>query len=151
MTAQTLCSLKPMLLISDWEKAEKIMADYVERAALEPGLIYCGWTSDEDSTRAFLRVAHSSADAVLEHLDNVGPCLEALLGPDGGATLVTITGEGFMAFANVIEYVRCRWDGGIVDANSDEDSVSVEEEDDDREDSGAGAPAATGVGTCTTA
>ena len=58
MTAQTLCSLKPMLLISDWEKAEKIMADYVERAALEPGLIYCGWTSDEDSTRAFLRVAH---------------------------------------------------------------------------------------------
>ena len=37
-------------------------------------------------------------------------------GPDGGATLVTITGEGFMAFANVIEYVRCRWDGGIVDA-----------------------------------
>ena len=94
MTAQTLCSLKPMLLISDWEKAEKIMADYVELAALEPGLIYCGWTSDEDSTRAFLRVAHSSADAVLEHLDNVGPCLEALLGPDGGATLENIELHG---------------------------------------------------------
>ena len=31
---------------------------------------------------------------MLEHLDNVGPCLEALLGPDGGATLENIELHG---------------------------------------------------------
>ena len=39
-------------------------------------------------------------------------------GPEGGATLVTIVGEGFLAFAAEIEYVRCRWDGGIADADA---------------------------------
>ena len=39
-------------------------------------------------------------------------------GPEGGATLVTILGDGFLAFAAEIEYVRCRWDGGIADADA---------------------------------
>lgn len=92
MTAQTLCSLKPMLKVTDWDAAEKIMAEYLERASLEAGLIYIGWTASNDDERLFCRVAHSNANAVLEHLINVAPCLQALL--DGPATLESIELHG---------------------------------------------------------
>ena len=36
-------------------------------------------------------------------------------GPVGGGTYVTIDGVGFLAFAPEISFVRCRWDGGVVD------------------------------------
>ena len=64
-----------------------------ERAAIEPGLIYCGWSATSDGTsRLACRVAHSNGDALLEHLDNVAPCLQALL--DGIATLDSIELHG---------------------------------------------------------
>ena len=37
-------------------------------------------------------------------------------GPKGGGTRVTILGSGFLAFAPIISYVRCRWMPTIVDA-----------------------------------
>ena len=50
----------------------------------------------------------ATAASAVEHVTPVG-------GPLEGGTRTTIVGRGFMAFAPVISFVRCRWDGGIVD------------------------------------
>ena len=86
-TGQTICSCKPLLRVTDWEAAQPIMDEYLERTATEPGCIYSGFTRCGDSL-LFIREAHSNADAVLIHLANVAPLLRRLC--DGPATLAGV-------------------------------------------------------------
>lgn len=76
-----------------WEKAKPIMAEFVEKTAQEKDVIYYGWTKSGD--KLFCREAYYSGEGVLAHLDNVGPCVDALLA-EGVATLDKIELHGPM-------------------------------------------------------
>jgi quinol monooxygenase YgiN len=81
MTAQTLVSLKPTFVVNDWEACQPLLQNYLEKAALEPGLVYCGWSTNGEQLSC--RLAHTNADGVIAHLENVASCLqdEILGGP----------------------------------------------------------------------
>ena len=79
--------------MQSWEKAKPIMAEFVEKTSKEGDVIFYGWTTNGD--KLFCREAYSSGKGVLRHLENVGPCVEALLA-DGVATLDRIELHGPM-------------------------------------------------------
>ena len=66
------------------------MDEFVEKTSKEPGCVYYGWTMMGD--KLFCREAYVDGDAVLAHLGNVGPCIEAIL--DGPASLDEISIHG---------------------------------------------------------
>eukprot|EP00929_Paragymnodinium_shiwhaense_P041570 TRINITY_DN2157_c1_g1_i1.p1 TRINITY_DN2157_c1_g1~~TRINITY_DN2157_c1_g1_i1.p1 ORF type:complete len:912 (-),score=368.51 TRINITY_DN2157_c1_g1_i1:215-2950(-) len=72
-----MCSIHPYMTILDKEKAKPIMEEFVAKTKTEKGCIYYGW--DIDGDKLFCREAYVNATAVLKHLENVGPCLDALL------------------------------------------------------------------------
>jgi len=82
--AYSLCTIHPTFTVEDWAKAEPIMADFVEKTKTEEGCIYYGWVKDGDKLKC--REAYVDGKAVNAHLENVGPCIQALLA-DGIAKL----------------------------------------------------------------
>ena len=90
---QRLLTIQPTFTVQDWSKAEPIMAEFTDKTSKESNCIYYGWTRSGD--KLFCREAYSSANGVLEHLENVGPCVDKLLG-DGIATLDRIELHGPM-------------------------------------------------------
>jgi quinol monooxygenase YgiN len=92
-SGQRLVSIQPTFTVQSWEKAKPIMAEFVEKTSKEGDVIFYGWTTNGD--KLFCREAYSSGKGVLRHLENVGPCVEALLA-DGVATLDRIELHGPM-------------------------------------------------------
>ena len=78
MTGQTLCSIKPTYRVSDWDAASLLVDELLERAAVEPGCIYCGVSRSSCGELLSVRSAHSNAAGLLEHLANVGAQLAQL-------------------------------------------------------------------------
>lgn len=54
---------------------QAIIADFVERTSKEESCLYYDFSLCGD--QAFCREAYTDAAAVLRHLENVGPCIEA--------------------------------------------------------------------------
>ena len=85
-------TLQPTFTVADWTKTKTIMEDYLACARTETsGCMYCGWSISGD--QLFCRVAHVDGVAVLDHLQNVGECLDKLLAA-GVATLDEISLHG---------------------------------------------------------
>ena len=82
--AYSFFNICPRFTVLDWEKAEPIMADFVEKTKTESGCVYYGWTRDGDTLQC--REAYVDGEAVNDHLANVGDCISALLA-DGVAKL----------------------------------------------------------------
>merc|ERR1711924_303798 len=90
-TDSTSLTIHPYFTILDKEKALPIMADFVERTRNEEGCIYYGW--DLVGNKLFCRESYVDGKAVNAHLENVGPCIGAILA-DGVATLDRIEIHG---------------------------------------------------------
>jgi len=88
---QTLCSIHPYFTVTDWEKAKPIMDEFVTKTKTEAGCVYYGWTKVDD--KLFCRESYADGDAVNAHLENVGPCIQAILA-EGVATLDSIQIHG---------------------------------------------------------
>jgi quinol monooxygenase YgiN len=85
--AYSFFSIRPTFTVLNWEKAEPIMADFVEKTKSEKGCVYYGWTRVGDKLKC--REAYVDGQAVNDHLTNVGDCITALLA-EGVATLDNI-------------------------------------------------------------
>jgi quinol monooxygenase YgiN len=72
-----LCTIQPYFTVLDMERAKPIMQEFVEQTAKEKSCVYYGWTMDGD--KLFCREAYLDAEGVLQHLENVGPCIEKIL------------------------------------------------------------------------
>jgi quinol monooxygenase YgiN len=83
-SSYTLCTIHPTFTVQDWAKAEAIMQDFVEKTKIETGCVYYGWCRTGDKLKC--REAYVDGAAINTHLENVGPCIQALLG-EGIATL----------------------------------------------------------------
>ena len=85
--AYSFFNICPTFTVLNWEKAEPIMADFVEKTKSEKGCVYYGWTRVGDKLQC--REAYVDAQAVNDHLTNVGDCITALLA-EGVATMDNI-------------------------------------------------------------
>lgn len=73
-------SIYPTFTIKNWEKAKPIMEEFVHRTMNENKCLWYGWTKTSD--KLFCREAYDSAEGLLEHLANVGSCVDAILSDD---------------------------------------------------------------------
>jgi quinol monooxygenase YgiN len=87
----TMLSICPTFTVVDWDKAKPIMEDFVARTKTEAGCVYYGWTKTGNSLKC--REMYKDGAAVNAHLENVGPCIQALLA-EGVATLDDINIQG---------------------------------------------------------
>jgi len=70
-------TIEPTFTVLDWGLAQPILEEFVVKTRTERGCLYYGWTRCDD--KLFCREAYADANAVLAHLENVGPCIDALL------------------------------------------------------------------------
>jgi len=83
-------TIEPTFTILNKELAEPIMAEFVEKTKTEKGCLYYGWSMDGD--KLFCREAYVDGEAVLAHLGNVGPCIDALLKESAKLERISIHG-----------------------------------------------------------
>ena len=93
-------TLRPTYTITDWQLARPIMEEYLEGTRKERGVMYCGWNVCGD--KLFTSEAYHSADAVLEHIDNVQGAVSKLLNM-GSASIDTVELHGPAA-----EVAKCK-------------------------------------------
>ena len=101
-------TLRPTYTITDWQLARPIMEEYLEGTRKERGVMYCGWNVCGD--KLFTSEAYHSADAVLEHIDNVQGAVSKLLNM-GSASIDTVELHGPAA-----EVAKCK--GALAEATS---------------------------------
>eukprot|EP00946_MAST-07B_sp_MAST-7B-sp1_P003797 g3797.t1 len=87
----TMCSICPTFTVQDWDKAKPIMDDFIKRTKSETGCVYYGWTRTGDQLKC--REMYADGAAVNAHLENVGPCIQAILA-EGVAKLDKIDIQG---------------------------------------------------------
>jgi len=83
-------TIEPTFTILKPELAEPIMKEFVEKTRTEKGCLYYGWSKCDD--KLFCREAYVDGDAVLAHLGNVGPCIDALLKESAKLERISIHG-----------------------------------------------------------
>ena len=84
-------TVQPLFTVTNWDRAKAIMEDYVARTRTDYQCMFCGWSTS--SEQLFGRVAHVDGDAVIKHLQSIGPCLDQLTA-EGVATLDEISIHG---------------------------------------------------------
>jgi len=104
----SICSIHPYFTILDWEKAKPVMAEFVEATNTESGMVYYGWTVNgtpgSKDMKLCCREAYTNGDAILAHLENVGPFLDKML--KGDAPPAKLDGISFMGPAAEIEKIK---------------------------------------------
>lgn len=83
-------TIEPTFTILNPELAEPIMKEFVEKTRTEKGCLYYGWSKCGD--KLFCREAYVDGEAVLAHLGNVGPCIDALLKESAELDRISIHG-----------------------------------------------------------
>ena len=75
-TTDTCCTIVPYLTVNPGHLAEfKALSErFVAKTEEEPGCLYYGFCFDRDT--AFCRDGYVDADALLAHVENVGPLLQ---------------------------------------------------------------------------
>ena len=84
-------TLQPRYTVNDWAAVKPIMEAYLAGPRKDFSCLYCGWTIDGD--RLFGRAAHVDGDALVSHIQSVGPFLDTLVS-SGVATLEEISVHG---------------------------------------------------------
>lgn len=84
----TPCSIHPHFEILDFDKAEPIMSDFLEKTRIEKNCLYYGWC--RKGSHLYCREAYTDGDAINDHLENIQDCIEAILA-DGVARLTEIS------------------------------------------------------------
>ena len=88
------CSIMPYFKLPEGKTADiaAAMVDFEERTRSEDYCLWYGWDISEDGKTLHCREAYTNAAAVLHHLDNVQPSIQAIL--DAGAELTSISFHG---------------------------------------------------------
>lgn len=73
----TLITMHPHYKVKNWEQAQPIVQEIIEKAAREPGCVLYSWHVDGDSL--VCREAFLDSNALFRHLVMAGPLREALI------------------------------------------------------------------------
>lgn len=75
----TCCTIAPYFKVhaGKLDDFKNLCAQLVEKSNLEPGCLFYGYTFKED--QAHCREGYANAEAVLAHLENIGPLLQEAL------------------------------------------------------------------------
>ena len=87
----TMCSIHPTFTVHDWGKAKPIMEEFIAKTKAEAGCVYYGWVKEGNTLKC--REMYVDGAAVGAHLENVGSCIESILG-EGVASLDSIEIQG---------------------------------------------------------
>jgi Antibiotic biosynthesis monooxygenase len=89
------------LPLTNLAEFKQLAAEALDAVRGEPGALQYDWFFSDDGTRCVVRETYANSDAVLAHVDNVGPLLGRLVELGGGLEL-EVFGEPSEALRNAL-------------------------------------------------